>query len=31
MGRAGRAFVEQYHDIRLEVTLLEEKYHSLIT
>jgi colanic acid/amylovoran biosynthesis glycosyltransferase len=30
MGRAGRRFVEQYHDVSREVTLLEDKYMTLI-
>jgi colanic acid/amylovoran biosynthesis glycosyltransferase len=31
MGEAGRAFVEQYHDIKKEVVSLEQKYSALLT
>ena len=30
MGRAGRAFVEEFHNIDVEVTRLEDKYFRLI-
>lgn len=30
MGEAGRAFVEKYHDVRLEVTALEAQYRRLV-
>ena len=30
MGKAGRAFVEQFHDIQKETEALEEKYFSVL-
>jgi hypothetical protein len=30
MGKTGREFVEEYHDIKKEVSNLEEKYKSLL-
>lgn len=29
MGKAGRAFVEEFHDIKKEVLVLEERYHEI--